>query len=91
MRRLLIAIPVSLALVLGWSTGVADAGKPANQACVGESLSALAVGSAGAFGAGVVGFAQEPDVPERIGLGDNLQVFQAGVVPDEIVPNTCND
>lgn len=89
MKRLLIVMPVSLLAVLGLSTGVAGAAKPANQACVGESLSALAIQSAGAFGAGVVGFAQDPDSPP--GLGDGIQAFQAGLVPDEVVPNTCND
>jgi hypothetical protein len=71
------------------SGSVAGAAEPANQACVGESLSSLAIGSAGAFGAGVVFFAQEPTTSS--GLGDNIQFFQAGVVPDEVVPNTCND
>jgi hypothetical protein len=63
--------------------------EPANQACVGQSLSALAANqpSAGSFGAAVVGFAQAPDLP---GLGDGLQTLQAGLVPDAVVPNTCN-
>lgn len=68
------------------SGSVAGAAEPANQACVGESLSSLAIGSAGAFGEGTVSFAQLPG-PH----GENIQLFQAGVVPDEVVPNTCND
>jgi hypothetical protein len=43
----------------------------------------------GAFGSAVVGFAQEPG--NRPGLGDGVQLLQAGLVPDEVVPNTCND
>jgi hypothetical protein len=43
----------------------------------------------GAFGSAVVGFAQEPG--NRPGLGDGVQLLQAGLVPDELVPNTCND
>jgi hypothetical protein len=37
-----------------------------------------------------VGFAQDPNLPPP-GLGDGIQALQAGVVPDEVVPNTCND
>lgn len=88
MKRLFVIFAISLLAALGLNTGVAGASKPANQACVGESLSALAIGSQGAFGAGVVGFAQDPTT--RPGLGDGIQAFQAGDVPDEVVPNTCN-
>lgn len=89
MKRFLVMSAVTLALV-GASAGAAGAAEPANQACVGESLSALASNQTapGAFGAGVVGLAQNLGAP---GLGDNIQVFQTGVVPDEFIPNTCND
>jgi hypothetical protein len=89
LKRLLIVLSISFLAALGLNTGVAGAAsQPANQACVGESLSALATTQPfpGAFGAGTVSFAQEPG-PH----GENIQAFQAGVVPDEIVPNTCND
>jgi hypothetical protein len=91
MKRVFIILSISVLAALGLNTGVAGASKPANQACVGESLSALASDQPfpGAFGAAVVGFAQAPD--ERPGLGDGIQAFQAGEVPDDIVPNTCND
>jgi hypothetical protein len=74
------------------SGGVASAGEPVDQRCVGESPSALATTQPfpGAFGAGVVGFAQDPNLPPP-GLGDGIQALQAGPVPDEVVPNTCND
>ena len=57
----------------------ASAATPANQACVGESLSALASNqpSNGSFGAAVVDFAQMPNTLHP-GLGDGVQVFQAG-------------
>ena len=87
MKRMFIILAISLLAAVGLNTGVAGAtSKPANQACVGESLSSLAIGSAGAFGEGTVFFAQLPG-PH----GENIQAFQAGVVPDEVVPNTCND
>jgi hypothetical protein len=90
MKRLFVVLSISLLAALGLNTGVASAGQPANQACVGESLSALATNqpAPGAFGQGVRGFAQQPDA--RPGLGDGIQALQAGDVGDE-VPNTCND
>jgi hypothetical protein len=66
MKRVLL---VTSAVVVGviTSTGVASAGEPANQGCYGESISVLAANQAepGGFGAGVVGFAQAPDVCKR--------------------------
>jgi hypothetical protein len=78
-------------LTAGITLGAAGAAEPANQACIGESLSALATTqpAPGAFGQGVRGFAQDPMTPP--GLGDGIQALQAGVVPDAVVPNTCND
>ena len=91
MKRLFAVLSISLLAAFGLNTGVASAGKPANQACVGKSLSALATNqpAPGAFGQGVRGFAQQPDA--RPGLGDGIQALQAGDVDDDLVPNTCND
>lgn len=88
MKRFFIVLSISLLAALGLNSGVAGASKPANQACVGESLSALASTQPdpGVFGQITRSFAQEPG-PH----GFNIQAFQAGVVPDEVVPNTCND
>lgn len=88
MKRLFVVFAVSLLAALGLNSGVAGAGQPANQACVGESLSALASTqpAPGVFGQATRGFAQLPG-PH----GGNIQAFQAGVVPDDVVPNTCND
>ena len=87
MKRLFLVLAVSLLAALGLTTGVAGAGSPANQACVGESLSALATNQPfpGAFGEGTSGFAQLPG-PH----GQNIQALQAGDVPDDVVPNACN-
>ena len=76
--------------VLGGGVGVAGAAEPNNQACVGTTFSPLASNqpAPGAFGQAVTSFAQAPD--GRPGLGDAIQALQAGVVPDNIVPNTCN-
>jgi hypothetical protein len=90
MVRAAVAAGLAAGVVVG-SGSLAGAGTPANQACVGESLSGLATTQPfpGAFGQGVRGFAQDPTT--RPGLGDGLQALQAGAVPDEVVPNTCND
>ena len=90
MKRLFTVLAVSILVALGVTTGAAGAGIPADQACVGESLSGLATDqlSPGGFGAGVVGFAQDPNTLP--GLGDGIQALAAGQVPDEVVLNTCN-
>jgi hypothetical protein len=90
MKRLLVATSAAVAVVTS-AAGVVGAGPPANQGCYGESISGLASTqpAPGAFGDAVVGFAQAPD--SRPGLGDGVQLLQAGLVPDEVVPNTCND
>ena len=91
MKRLVYVTLATSAALVGVASGVANAGPPANTGCYGESISALATNQAapGAFGAGVVGFAQNPD--DRPGLGEGVQALQAGAVPDIVVPNTCND
>ena len=88
MKRLFLFLSVSLFAVFGLHVGAAGAATPANQACVGESLSALSTTqpSPGAFGQATRDFAQQPG-PH----GQNIQAFQAGVVGDDVVPNTCND
>jgi hypothetical protein len=86
-----IAATAGAAIVSGLFALPAHAAEPANQACLGDSLSALASEQPvpGAFGHGVVAFAQAPDA--QAGLGNGIQALQAGFVPDEVVPNTCND
>ena len=95
MKRLFVVFSTSVLAALGLNTGVVGASEPVNPACYGESISALATEQPfpGAFGGAVVGFAQAP--PDEFlplpGLGDGVQAVQAGLVPDEVVPNTCND
>ena len=91
LRKLLISSGVAtIAVAVTSVAGVVDAGRPAVQGCYGASISALATTQPfpGAFGAGVRGFAQDPE--GRPGLGDGVQLLQAGLVPDGAVPNTCN-
>jgi hypothetical protein len=86
MKRFIV-LSISALGLLGLSSGVADAATPANHACLGKSLSALATDqpAPGAFGHGVVSFAQ-PN-----GLGGGIQAVLAGGVSDDVLLNTCND
>jgi hypothetical protein len=84
-----LAATAGVALVSGLFALPAAAAEPANQACVGKSLSALA---GPGFGQGIVFFAQVGGpVNTQPGLGDGMQLLLAGVVPDQVVPNTCNN
>lgn len=95
LQRATVSNKVSLSRAIAVTAGVAvasslfalpaAAAEPANQACVGESVS-LHAGPG--YGQGVVSFVRYPDWP---GLGDGLQALQAGLVPDDLLPNTCND
>jgi hypothetical protein len=94
-QRTALALAISVAGTLGGSfiaAAPANAAQPVVQACLGQSLSALAVQShtvaPGSFGQGVVGFAQAPGYPS--GLGQGIHDLQAGNIPDSLVPNTCN-
>lgn len=87
MRSLFVAALISGLLVLA-TAGLVLAAEPANQGCVGESLSAVA---GPGWGQTTAAFAQQPNWPgDGPGLGQELQAFQAGLTPDFIVPNTCN-
>jgi hypothetical protein len=73
------------------SAGAAGAATPASQGCVGSTFSSLAAGAHELgipYGQLVVPFAQDPFSPP--GLGDGIQALQAGLVPDDLVANTCN-
>jgi hypothetical protein len=84
-----IAATAGVAIVSGLFALPADAAEPANQACVGESLSALA---GPGFGEAIVFFAQVGGpFDTQPGLGDGMQRLQAGAIPDQVVPNTCNN
>jgi hypothetical protein len=72
---------------VGLLAPAAGAATPAVQACVGSTFSAGAH-EPGPLGQVVSVFAQ---VPDGFGLGNAIQALQAGLVPDALVPNTCND
>jgi hypothetical protein len=85
-------IILSAALVLGaFAFGsTAIAAKPVSQACLGASVSSAAQ-NIPEYGGLVSGAARATDEGNRPGVGDDVQAIQAGAVPDEDFPNTCND
>lgn len=61
----------------------ANAAKPNHQACLGEDVRTYAQMGSG-FGAFVSQVADG-------GAGPEIQAHLAGLIPDEVVPNACND
>ena len=61
------------------------AAQPANQGCLGDSVSAAAAGGRD-FGQFVAAVAKDVR-----GVGEEVQFILAGLFPDEGFPNTCND
>jgi hypothetical protein len=89
-RRFVVAGAVGGAFLVG-TGGVAGASQPVVQACIGTTFSqgAHATHAEGVpFGQVIVPFAQ--DLEPNFGVG-GIQPLQAGLVPDEIAVNTCND
>jgi hypothetical protein len=83
MRRILLA--VLLTLLFSLSGSIALAGQPNNQACLGHDASGYAQGGS-AFG----GFVSSVATGSQ-GIGDAIQAHLAGLVPDSVLPNSCND
>jgi ABC-type phosphate transport system permease subunit len=94
MHRTIARTTAAAAIVTGAilaSAGVAGASRPVLQACVGTTFSTAAANlPPGDVGALISDFAQAPDTAHP-GLGDGIQELQAGLVPDEVAVNTCND
>ena len=68
-----------------FASGLVLAAQPANQACLGEDISGYAQGGS-AFGGFISGLASATE-----GVGDELNAHLAGLVPDEVIPNSCNN
>jgi hypothetical protein len=68
------------------STGhLAFAAQPSNQACLGHDLSGYAQGGS-LFGDFINGLASGTQ-----GIGNEIQLHLGGLVPDTVIPNSCND
>ena len=63
----------------------AIAAQPNNQACLGEDISTYAHWFQG-IGEIVSFLSHSPN-----GFGNEVQAHLAGLVPDEFIPNSCND
>jgi hypothetical protein len=86
MKKIIMSCALAVsAIAIG--TGTVSAGAPAVKGCVGESISANAK-LLQPYGKNFVStVAPRNDFGT---LGDALQVLQAGGIPDEAYPNTCN-
>ena len=67
------------------TTSSVFAAMPNNQACLGHDVSGYAQGGA-EFGSLISGLASTTG-----GVGADVQAHLAGQVPDEVIPNSCND
>ena len=82
---------IGLALVVGilsltLGSGLATAAQPNNQGCLGTDISSAASGLGVGWGQFAASVAQTPN-----GFGDEVQAHLAGLMPDAVMPNTCND
>jgi hypothetical protein len=83
MRKILIAAMAAGSILVGAAS--ASAAQPANQACLGHDFSGYAQGGS-AFGGFVSTVASNTQ-----GIGGEVQAHLAGLVPDTVIPNSCND
>ena len=96
MRRSLLRSAVAIALVgatMLVSAAPASAARPRRQACVGTTFASGAAGAqppADTVGGAIRDFARDR-VLSPVGLGDGIQLMQAGFLPDTVEPNVCND
>lgn len=69
------------------STGhLAFAAQPNNQACLGNDFSGYAQGGS-LFG----DFISNLSSSTTQGIGNEIQLHLGGLVPDSVIPNSCND
>jgi hypothetical protein len=92
LKRAVIITGVSMFGMAIATAAPAAAARPAVQACVGSTFSTGAHNAHGIIPQGQVvkDFAQDPNT-EHPGLGDGIQLLQAGLVPDDVVDNSCNN
>ena len=94
MKRSAILLAIAACALLGVGVTAAGASEPVVHACVGTTFSEGAqgalVGPPGTFGQLVSGLARAPGT-EHPGGGDGIQQLQAGLVPDTVAINACNN
>jgi hypothetical protein len=84
-KSILVACASGVAL-LTFGMGTASAGQPAVQGCFGASVSANA-GLPGPYGQFVSGIAPRNGLGS---VGEAVQAVQAGLIPDQVYPNSCH-
>jgi hypothetical protein len=90
MSKFVVSIALCVGLLGAGAAATASAAQPVSQGCVGDTVTAAAH-AVHPYGSAVSGFAHDTSNGNRAGVGDDLQALQAGQVPDEVFPNTCND
>jgi hypothetical protein len=86
MRKSILSVALISTAVITFGAGNASAARPTTPGCVGESVSANAK-ALHPYG----GFISSVAPRNAFGtLGDAVHAVQAGLVPDELYPNTCN-
>ena len=89
-------------VLLATSALPAFAAQPAIQACLGADISGFAQNGqtepadfqfeAGAgWGGFISGVAGSPGADGHVGVSGEIHAHQAGVIPDFVIPNSCND
>lgn len=89
MRRVVLGAGAA-ALMFAAAGGTALAARPNNQACLGKDFSSYAQNFR-PFGQVITSFAVGGTPIIEGGIGDEVQNHLAGLVPDAVLPNTCND
>lgn len=74
------------AFVVLLPASAAHADAPRNRACFGKDISTYAQGGGAEFGQFMAGMAKSSD-----GVSEEVAYHKAGLVPDALAPNTCND
>ncbi len=64
----------------------AEAEAPRNRGCFGKDVSTYARGGGAGFGQFMAGMAKSSE-----GVSEEVAYHKAGLVPDALAPNTCND
>lgn len=86
MKRFLIVVSIVLALLVLGGGGAVLAAEPNNQACLGKDFSGYAKGGVD-FGQFIASLAKNT----LTGVGNEIQAHLAGLVPDSVIPNSCNN
>lgn len=86
MKRLTLALAATAVALVGLASPAAAA-KPRIPNCFGEDVSGLAV----AYGSGFAQFIVSMTSSGEPGVADGVHAHQAGLIPDSVVQNACNN